>query len=878
MHHIFALSLSLLGLASSHIVFANATFNIEIDNPRKVFYRGESISLPITVTSSSDGDQIPASTKMVVRVDDVLVREFNLEENGRQEIQIETDFIHSGKYQLSVELIFDQQVLGQWERAIELVAKPKPDRLDLWLWSCGGHYTQEMLRWWSGCGFTNFAVGVEGDVSLTPEMQADLENVLSAGLTACIMPNGGMRDGSPAAIDDPDMWLKDYDGNFVKSGTYGNDTERMLNPFHPKIAKWHTQLLNSQLGPLSIYPQISTAFFNTEIVDDLPLSANVDAKARLQKSLDFLPKDVGVPEFVRPGVLSDEDRAYRLMRYKFKEGNGLTIANKRIADIVHQHLPNVITINDPFRYFSMLDCFPGIDAVSSWSYTNPDPKGMLFIETLRAACRHSEQIPLHVITMYNYPGQLTTSDEATMMGPDRYLETMWINLSRAPKMVGVYFSSLFDPFKEKSKPESERMSEETFPSSTFQAARRIATEVIRPYGPFLSRARVAPRRVAVLSSDSSRLHGKNAPLPGHYANLQIYHFYTLLAMAHLPADVIFEDSLEHISLNDYDVLVLPKCEVLPESVVTKILDFQQQGGLVVADQYLGPEIPGSIRFDFDFTYRDRVSAIAIAKGQTFADWNDRLKPDTAKLEAAQGVTALDDQRIMASYANELRTALDGKVARSFDCDTETALISELQGGNASYLVVINDKRKYSPRLLKYQSLLDELVPQTVTITAHNWSENELHPYDLLQKKALPVEKLADGKYQFKVELTDIGGTIIALQPKAIYKIDVVAPKRLSQSQRGQIKIKLLNGDGGTVNGLQPIQLKLIDHLGNEGDDSGYYCLENGEAIIEFPVALNDEVGIWKVKVEDLTSGLKQQLEIDVVEQKVVEKDKFLHKP
>lgn len=590
----------------------------------------------------------------------------------------------------------------------------------------------------------------------------------------------------------------------------------------------------------------------------------------MRESFNFLPKEVGVPEFVRPGVLADEDRAYRLMRYKFKEGNGLTTANKRISDIVHQYLPNVITINDPFRYFSILDCFPGIDAVSSWSYTNPDPKGMLFIETLRAACRHSDQIPLHVITMYNYPGQLTTSEEATMMGPDRYLETMWINLSRAPKMVGVYFSSLFDPFKEKSKAESERMSEETFPDSTFQAARKIATEVIQPYGPLLSRSQVAPRRIAVLSSDASRLHGTNTPLPGHYANLQIYHFYTVLAMAHLPADVIFEDTLAHITLDDYEVLVLPKCEVLPESIIKKILAFQQRGGLVVADQYLGPELPGVMRFDFDFTYRDKVSAIAISKGQTFADWNDRLKPDSAKFEAAKGVTALDDQRIMASYAKALRSALDSKVTRSFDCDTETALINELQGGDGRYLVVVNDKRKYSPRLLKYQSLLDELVPQTVTITAHAWSEDELCPYDLLQKKALSVEKQSDGSYKFEVELTDIGGTIIALQSTAIHKMDVIAPKRLSQGQIGQIEIRLLSDNGGAVSGLQPIQLMLIDPEGNRGDVSGYYCLENGKAIIELPVALNDKAGAWQVKVEDLTSGLKRQIALEVDEEEVVE--------
>lgn len=50
------------------------------------------------------------------------------------------------------------------------------------------------------------------------------------------------------------------------------------------------------------------------------------------------------------------------------------------------------------------------------------------------------------MTLLNYPGELAPTDRWMMMDEGRLKVTTWINLSRAPRILGYYFSSACDPF------------------------------------------------------------------------------------------------------------------------------------------------------------------------------------------------------------------------------------------------------------------------------------------------------------------------------------------------------------------------------------------------------------------------------------------------
>lgn len=349
------------------------------------------------------------------------------------------------------------------------------------------------------------------------------------------------------------------------------------------------------------------------------------------------------------------------------------------------------------------------------------------------------------------------------------------------------------------------------------------------------------------------MHGTSPVLLGGYNNMQIYHFYTVLAMAHLQADVVFDETIERFGLDPYNVLVLPKCDLLTKKVYDEVMRFRQRGGTVIADQYLGPEIPGAIRFDFDFTYRRRVAAKAIAENQAYAKWNDHLEPGSAELHTVKGVTALDDQRIIESYAARLKAALWGRVEPEIDCDAATVLLNTLAKEGLRYLIVINDRRTYDDRVGKYKAVLGKLLPQTACIDLRGQRDRETVVYDLLDRQRLPCEA-SDGARHVTVPLTDLGGKILALYPAPLGPPRISAPRSLAAGHSYPVRVTMDDIQGNPIPGLQPLEITVTSPSGRRHDASGYYCATRGTLDWQLAMAVNDEPGEWTISVLDLTAG------------------------
>jgi len=680
-------------------------------------------------------------------------------------------------------------------------------------------------------------------------MRRSLDQALLAGADVGIFPNGGLRDIDPATIDDPDA---------ENAGVEEWHKKKLANPFHPEVARLQDDANRSLMELVQEYPQVRTAFFNTEVVDALACNRNKAGLELMQAELGFSEEEIGDLSVVAPGVIATDDQRYRFHKFLYKRGNGLATANQRTADMIHRYRSDILTINDPYRETALLDMFPGLDVIGTWTYTNPDPKLMLYVETLRAACRPTGQVPLSTVTMLNYPGELAPTDVWMLMGPGRVKVTTWINLSRAPRILGYYYSSACNPVT---------TADDRVTYSTSVAIQELSEKVFRPYGPMITRLEVAPRRIAVLSSAGARVHGGSPQLRGGYANLQIYHFYSVMAMAHLQADVVFDETIERFGLDGYDVLVLPKCDALPEAVYQRVLAFRDRGGLIIADQYLRPDIPEARIFDFDFTYRKKVNANAIAKNTTYAEWNDQLQPESAELAQVTGVTALDDQRIMESYAQRLKTTLSGTLDSDVDCDEPTVLFNMLERHDAKYLVVINDKRTYDDRIGEHKAVLGRLLPQATTVRLNEWKHPRLFAYDMLERAPLDVSKTtrADGsrRFEFTVHLTTLGGTIVALMPAALDSVAVRGPDVMRRGRTYPVTVTISDYLGNPLRGLQPVHLRFVDPEGEENEFTGYYCAENGTLAVEFTPALNDVSGTWRVEVAELTAGLEAATRFEV---------------
>ena len=813
---------------------------LSYESIRHAYLRGENAALWFRAGNTTGGplEDVELSLDVAgVAQDRVRFTRIEAGDSATHLLRVNTLLLKAGEYRISCKLTGGGKQLAEAEYPFWVARRWNPDRMRVWLWPHTRFGTKveklddeakKQLNWYADKGFNSFTPYGRLDKDKFEVFDYALRNGWEIGIFA----NGGIGE----FLEDPETQYQ------IRGRKAVND------PFHPRVAQKQDEANREIMEIVRQFPGIKTCFINTEIEDKL-----LEVPSALKRRADVIGPTVA-HEFVAPGVIADNDEGYQKRLYRYKWGDGLAVANERAARMVHRYRPDIQVFNDPHRRTSSYDRFRGLDLISTWTYTNPDPKYTLFIETLIATGRPFSQGVMHTVTMLNYAGALAPKDHGwTLMGPDRAVENNWINLSRRPDALAMYLSSSCDPFDEAAKEPYQKC------ARTFEALKEFSDRVVKPYGPMIRRLDRMPRRTAVLSSESSRVYGASPNLVGYYANYQIYSFYSLLSMAHVPADVVLDETIAERGLDGYDALFLPKCDALTETVYKRIVEFAKRGGQVFADQYLRADIPDLQTFDFDFTYRKKVSANAIISNVDYAQWDDHLDADTAELRQVKGVTALDDQRIMESYAAKLKQGVEGKVRRDVDCSSPTALLNMLEKGQARYLFVINDKRTYGDRFGKYRSMLEQAVPQTVTITLNEWPFPALFVYDMIGRRVLPHGKSANGAIQFQVDLPAPGGRIIALLPQKLSGMEILVPPEMSsRGERHSIGILLKDSDGSLMTGVQPVRIRIRDPKGAISEFSGYHAAESGVLSLDFVPAVQDLAGQWTVEVEELMTGVRQE--------------------
>jgi len=776
------------------------------------------------------------------------------------DLEIDTNLFKIGEYKLECTLKQLENVLAETYFDI-FIAKPVPkDRLIFWHWPSTVYYNaletseelgKQELRKLVELGFTHAQLRADWAIEYPEAAGKLIDYALTLGLElGGLVPNYNQGPFSMAGLPDEAAIVTDV-----------SPFKEIANPHHPAVIKRNRRWLESMMNVLKDYPSCSTIFMNSELEDQLTVSIDADSvkihESKLGFSLDkvkhlsrVFSENVEEVEYIQAGVIADDDPEYLYSKYYFKHGDGWVSTNKLMSEIVHEFRPDVTVIADPLRLCSLYGRFDGVDAVSSWTYSTPDPKMMLFNETLRCEAAPEDKQIIQTITMYNYGGALVPSEsgrkslvDVLCMSPGRYLESAWINISRAPNGIGVYFSSQLEPT-------IEDIDERIRPQETLDAVKDFAQNIMQPFGQVFRRLKTTPRRVAVLDSWASRVYGK-CPRPyNHYQNYFIYDFYILLNMAHLPADVIFEESIIDSGLDKYDMIVMPCCDTLPESVYQKIIEFEKAGGKVVADQWLRAEIPNTIKFDFDFTYRKRVNANAINKGIQFASNEDTVFKADWKSQKTTGVSAEEDRDIIEKYCVELRKTLDASCEREVDCDTPRVLLNRLDYGDVKYLSLVNDNRTYDERVGQFKAILSKGVPQKACISWNGLNGQEVL-YDLISGKEIDYKSTNDGKISFEITLPASAGALIAVMPEKLNSVKI--------SCSGSI----INLGVKNAKGAIPLEVNITDPNGRKNELSGYFTLLEGNLDIPFTLALDDEPGKWQFSVKNLCNNEIVEAELNL---------------
>jgi len=836
-------------------------YNIFLETKRRAFQRGETAALCFNIKGRNAQFINDCRLEFKIGIWESYIEIDQLKFFTQfLELEVDTNLFKIGEYKLQCILKNKEDILGKTNFDI-FIAKPiQKERLIFWHWPSTVYYNaletneelgKQELRKIAELGFTHAQLRADWAIEYPEAAGKLIDYALTLGLElGGLVPNYNQGPFNMTGLPDEAAIV-----------TNVSPFKKIANPYHPAFIKRSERWLESMMNVLKDYPSCSTIFMNSELEDQLTVSIDADSAkmhaSKLGFSLDkvkhlsrIFSENADEAEYIQAGVIADNDPEYLYSKYYFKHGDGWVSTNKLMTKIIHEFRPDITVIADPLRLCSLYGRFDGVDAVSSWTYSTPDPKMMLFNETLRCEATPEDKQIIQTITMYNYGGSLIPSEsgrkslvDVLCMGAGRYLESAWINISRAPDGIGIYFSSQLEPT-------IENVDEHIRPQETFDAVKDFAQDIIQPFGQVFRNLKTTSRRVAVLDSWASRVYGK-CPRPyNHYQNYFIYDFYILLNMAHLPADVIFEETIIDKGLDDYDMLVMPCCDTLPESVYRKVLEFEKAGGKVVADQWLRAEIPNTIRFDFDFTYRNKVNADAINKGTQFASNEDTAFKAYWETQKTTGVTAEEDRDIIEQYCTQLRKTLDTSCEREVDCNTPRVLLNRLDSGDVKYLSLVNDKRTYDERVGQYKAILSKGLPQKAVISWKGLTGREVL-YDLINGKEMVCECTNDGEISFEITLPASGGALIAAMP------DKLTSVQISYSE------SIINLSVQNAKGLIPLEVNITDPNGRKNELSGYFTLLEGNLDIPFTLALDDVLGKWLVSVKNLCNNETVEAELNM---------------
>lgn len=830
---------------------------------RTVFYRGEKVALKTAVMNFEPQNFYGCRLNLELPERTLTIHLPTVNHHvAPPAFEFETaDFPGSWNVPLRLSLTQNGRPLAAASLPFELVPPPHTGQMEFWHWPSTVHYdaleaddstARRELKKLRMLGVTWSQLRANWAILHPDTAIRRIEDAMRLGIQLGLLIENTAGGVFLAEEGDPDDARRiDADGT----------RSPFLNP-NSAYLRDKVRFLVKQLGALfAEFPSCSTIFLNSELEDKLKLPCDPDSVRKHENALGFpltrlrSTERVFAESFpdapcIEPGVIADDDPELQYAHYYFRSGDGWTPTNRLVGDTARAKRPGWVTIADPFRLCPVPERFDGVDLISSWTYTNPDPKLTLFAETLEHAAARAHKDFIHNTTLWNYAGTLTPcgenrfSREHTLrMGPDRYRECAWINLSRGPRALGCYFGSPIELFFESGDPL-------IFSPETEQAIADFNRSVLKPFGALARTAEKAPRRCAVLDAYSSRIYGGLPRCHAYYQNYQVYDFYTVMNMAQLPADILFEEDIQEGALQRYELLALPAAPVLTETVCRSIREFARNGGIVIADSSLKADIPGVRIFDFDFSYRRQVNANAISSGRDFSITDDtNFRSEWGGKIEAEGVTADEDQRRLESCAAELRRVLDPLIRRDFDCNSPKVLNNLRVSGNTRYLFAVNDNRTWDLRSGFYRAMMEKGLPlQAEWTLPADGGKPEVR--ELVSGTRIPVRVLDSGEYTFDFTLPAAGG--------AIFAVSCEQPKPLSAEIREIPGGAELHLHRGTVE-LRPLKIEIIRPDGTKDESGMYTLLQEKERVLPIPDPAVPHSGEWRAEWIDYLTGTRHTI-------------------
>lgn len=584
------------------------------------------------------------------------------------------------------------------------------------------------------------------------------------------------------------------------------------------------------------HPAFTTALIDSEVRDNTQVSFNsVDVEAYRKFANAEIPAEVSakwgvdwtkMKDFPADRVIADDHPVLKYLRWFWTVGDGWNGLHTALHKGVKSS--KVWTFFDPaVRQPSISGAGGGVDVISHWTYTYPDPQkiGMCADQLFAmSAATGKNQRVMKMTQLIWYrsqtapmgskaPGEVVAwqdhDPEAAYItiAPMHLKEALWTKISRP--IQGIMYHG-WQSLVPTGSPGGYRYTN----SNTAPVLKQLLHDVIEPLGPTLMAIPDERSEVAFLESFTSQMFAHR----GSYGSNTDWAADVWLALqhAHVQTDILYEETLLKNGLSGRKVLVMPYCDVLAKGVVTRIQDWQKKGGKIVADEFLCP----ALKADFLLPCFKRVKKADVDKAKVL------------EMAGTVGGFALPQKAM---------------------CDNPEIIVRTRKFGDATYLFVVNDKREFGSYVGQHGLVMENGLPSSGVVSLKVEAANV---YELTGTQFIVPKRSADGVMSWPVDLGPCDGRIFMVLPKPLLGLKLEVPENAVVGNSAKIAVSITTNQEAPTKAVIPVRVDVRDASGKAAEGSGFYAAENGLVEIKLDLAPNEDPGSWEVRVKELASGME----------------------
>ncbi len=608
----------------------------------------------------------------------------------------------------------------------------------------------------------------------------------------------------------------------------------------PEFAPFFENVGRSVSKAYGDHPAFAGALINTEVRDGSTPSFNpVDIENYRKFASSEIPLEVTnrwgvdwtkIKDFPSNRVIPDEHPILKYYRWFWTVGDGWNALHSALNKGVKTGSQRDFwTFFDPaVRQPSISGAGGNVDYLAHWTYTYPDPQRIgLATDQLAvmsaASGRNQGLMKMTQIIWYRsqtapikagQPGNPVAWEDYDpdaayiTIAPMHLKEAFWTKIARPIKGIMYHgWQSLVDLPGNTS----------TYRFTNADAApvlKELIHQVIEPLGPSLMEIPDERSEVAFLESFTSQMFARRG---GYGNNLDwAADVWMALQHAHVQTDILFEETLLKGGLNGRKVLVMPFCDVLTETVVARIQEFQKRGGKVIADQYLCPAIKADVLLD----------------------------PFKREKKAKE-----DKDKVLAVAKVLREQSLPQKVL----CDHPEVIVRSRRFGDALYVFVVNDQREFGSYVGQHGLVMENGLPSRATL---GLTQDQANVYDLTQSALVVPKRKESQGIEWPVELGPCDGGIYMVTTKPLLGLHLELPETAQVGNAVKAQARVTTTDDAALKAVIPVRVDIRDASGKLTEGSGHYAAKNGTLDLELQLAPNDSPGMWEVRIRELASGME----------------------